>query len=439
MSSEAFAIRVRDLSKCYQIYAEPRDRLKQSLFPRMQRLAGLAAKQYHTPFWALRDVSFDVRRGETVGIVGKNGSGKSTLLHLVVGTHAPTLGTVEVNGRVTALLELGSGFNPQFTGRENVFLNAAIWGLTREQTSERFEEIAAFADIGEFMDQPVNTYSSGMYVRLAFAVQICLDPDILVIDEALAVGDAYFVHRCFHRIRAMKEQGKTILFVSHDTASVNSLCDRAIWIHGGRKRLEGPPDEVTARYRADLFGISLGSTAEPAPPAGTTAPPRAASPGLPAETTIPNVDLRMGKQRARIVGAALYDPQSLTPVTASRAGEELVLRVTFTNESLEPGTRMIFGYMICTPRGEEIGGLNTKMVEFPMEGPARGASATVKAGIRLPDLHPGHYALTIAIASEGLADAIEVEDRVENAMVFQVLNDREVVGWMRLPTSFALD
>lgn len=462
MSSERpVAIRVANLSKCYQIYADPRDRLKQSIYPRLQRLAGLAAKQYHRDFWALRDVSFEVRRGETVGIVGKNGSGKSTLLHLIVGTHAPTSGEVEVNGRITALLELGSGFNPQFTGRENVFLNAAIWGLTRQQTAERFDEIAAFADIGDFIDQPVQTYSSGMFLRLAFAVQVCLDPDILVVDEALAVGDAYFVHRCFHRIRQMKEAGKTILFVSHDTASVNNLCDRAIWISEGRVRLDGFPEEVTARYRADLFGISVdrsgpgletdgeskaevGSAGEePGIAAYLTSianvENRAAPAALPDETRIPSPNLHMGKQRARLLGIGLYDPSTMAPVGDARAGEDIVLRASLVNADLEPGTPIIFGYSVMTPRGDEIGGLNSKMAEFTFRAPPRGAKANVRARIRLPDLFPLHYAFTVAIASEWPDGKIEVEDRYESALVFHVVNPRQVVGWMRIPTEFEVE
>src|SRR6185437_5628846 len=278
-------------------------RLRQSIMPHVQKLAGRPPKRYFREFWALQDVSFEVRRGETVGIVGKNGAGKSTLLQLIVGTRAPTSGTVDVAGRVTALLELGSGFNPLFTGRDNVYVNAAILGIPKEEVDRRFDEIAAFADIGIFMDQNVSTYSSGMYVRLAFAVQVCLDPDILVVDEALAVGDAYFVHRCFHRIRRLKEQGKTILFVSHDTGTVNNICDRAIWIDEGRLRAEGKPDEVTARYRADLFRLEMNDeVVESARPEA-----RAANPGAQPETVVPNSDRRMGSRRCRILGIGLYD------------------------------------------------------------------------------------------------------------------------------------
>ncbi len=441
MSSEpdAVAIRVRNLSKRYEIYADPRDRLKQSIVPRLQRLAGRAPKQYYRDFWALNDVSFEVRKGETVGVVGKNGAGKSTLLHLIVGTHAPTAGSVEVNGRVTALLELGSGFHPMFTGRENVYLNAAIMGMTRAEVERRFDEIAAFADIGMFMEQPVSTYSSGMYLRLAFAVQVCLDPDILIVDEALAVGDAYFVHRCFHRIRAMKEQGKTILFVSHDTASVNNLCDRAIWISQGRLRLEGKPDDVTAAYRADLFKIEMkpGSpereASSPAPRAGSRTVDRREP-----ETIVPNSDRRMGSQHCRILGIGLYDAATEQRISVVRPGEDVLLRISVMNVSAVPGAAMVVGYELFTPRGENLGGVNTAMQQFEVPAPAAGETRTIRARVSLPVLHHGHYALTPAVAIESDGE-LRIEDRIENALVFEMLGEKEVVGWIRFPTSFDLE
>jgi len=438
MSSEReVAIRVRDLSKRYEIYADPKDRLKQSIMPPLRRLAGLAPRQYYREFWAMHDVSFDVYRGETVGIVGKNGAGKSTLLQLIVGTRAPTAGTVEVRGRLTALLELGSGFNPQFTGRENVYMNAAIMGMGRGDVDARFEEIARFADIGIFMDQPVNTYSSGMYLRLAFAVQVCLDPEVLVVDEALAVGDAYFVHRCYHRIRSMKEQGKTILFVSHDTASINNLCDRAIWISDGRLRQQGAPDDVTASYRADLFGIPL----VPAAAAREAAPPRPAAPQprRAPESVIPNADRRMGAGRCRITGVGLYEGDSLAAAAEARSGGEIAVRISYVNESLEAGAPLIVGYVLCTPRGEEFGGVNTRMKHFDVPAPARGATGTLRIGVTLPVLHAGHYALTVAVASLIGDNEVQVEDRIENALVFPVVNDQEVVGLLRFPTTFEVE
>jgi lipopolysaccharide transport system ATP-binding protein len=204
MSSERVPIRVEGLGKRYEVYQSPRQHLKQLVIPPLQRMVGLAPWTYYQEFWALRDISFEVARGEAFGVVGRNGSGKSTLLQLITGTLAPTTGTIETHGRIAALLELGSGFNPDFTGRENVFLNARLLGLTQAETEERFDRIASFADIGAHLDQPVKTYSSGMLVRLAFAVQVQIEPDILIVDEALAVGDALFQKRCFARIEKLR-------------------------------------------------------------------------------------------------------------------------------------------------------------------------------------------------------------------------------------------
>jgi lipopolysaccharide transport system ATP-binding protein len=252
MSSDAIAIRIQDVGKCYHIYDRPQDRLKQSIFARLQILAGQTPRRYSREFWALRGVSLDVRKGETIGIIGRNGSGKSTLLQVICGTLTPTSGTVETNGRVAALLELGAGFNPEFTGRENVYMNGTLLGLSTKEIDARFDDICAFADIGEFIDQPVKTYSSGMYVRLAFAVIAHVNADILVIDEALAVGDAFFVQKCMRFLRQFMEKG-TVLFVSHDTGAITNLCARAVWLERGQVRVSGSPKQVTEVYLAALY------------------------------------------------------------------------------------------------------------------------------------------------------------------------------------------
>ena len=242
-----FAINVENVAKCYDIYDQPLDRLKQFILPPFQKIAKKEPKKYFKEFWALRDVSFEVGRGETLAIVGRNGSGKSTLLQLICGTLSPTRGSIKVNGRVAALLELGSGFNPEFTGRENVYLNGAVLGLSKDDIDSRFSEIAAFADIGEFIEQPVKNYSSGMMVRLAFAVIAHVDADILVIDEALAVGDAVFTQKCMRFIRSFQQQG-TLLFVSHDMSSVTNLCRRGIWLDRGRIERIGDAKNVSQAY-----------------------------------------------------------------------------------------------------------------------------------------------------------------------------------------------
>ena len=252
MSSE-IAIKVENLSKRYQIYDQPRDRLKQFVLPRVRRMIGAAPAQYFHEFWALRDVSFEVRRGETVGIIGRNGSGKSTLLQMICGTLNPTHGTLETKGRIAALLELGSGFNPDFTGRENVFLNAAVLGLSHQEVEARFDDIVAFADIGHFLDQPVKTYSSGMVVRLAFAVQAMIDPDIFVVDEALAVGDEKFQRKCFARLEELKSRGTSILFVSHSAASVIELCERSLLLDSGSRIMYAPAAQAVRAYQKLLY------------------------------------------------------------------------------------------------------------------------------------------------------------------------------------------
>ncbi len=255
MSSEVkqdFAIRVSHLSKCYQIYDQPNDRLKQFIVPRIQRILGRTPRQYYREFWALKDVSFEIKKGETLGIIGRNGSGKSTLLQMICGTLYPTAGNIEINGRIAALLELGSGFNPEFSGRENVYLNAGVLGLTSQQTTERFADIEAFADIGEFIDQPVKTYSSGMMVRLAFAVIAHVDADILVVDEALAVGDAFFTQKCMRFLRAFMKEG-TILFVSHDTSAILNFCDLVLWINHGQQQILGSAKPVIEQYLASVY------------------------------------------------------------------------------------------------------------------------------------------------------------------------------------------
>lgn len=244
MSSDC-AIVVSQLNKKFQIYDKPRDRLLQML--------SFGRKHYYREFPAVRDVSFTIEKGQTVGIVGRNGSGKSTLLQLICGTLNPSSGNITTYGRVAALLELGSGFNPEFSGRENVFMNAAVLGLTREETNARFEEIERFAEIGDFIDQPVKTYSSGMMVRLAFAVAINVDPQILIVDEALSVGDERFQRKCFARIEAIKSTGATILFVSHSGNTVIELCDRAILLDGGEKLAEGPPKFIVGQYQKLLY------------------------------------------------------------------------------------------------------------------------------------------------------------------------------------------
>jgi homopolymeric O-antigen transport system ATP-binding protein len=310
-------ITVENLTKAYRIWTHPAARLKSPLiesfahaFPRgsapRRALAERAARGYRD-FHALHDVSFTVRPGEATGIIGRNGSGKSTLLQLIAGTLTPTSGRCQVHGRVSALLELGSGFNPDFTGRENVFLNGSIFGLTKSEMEGRFDEIAAFADIGDFIEQPVKTYSSGMMVRLAFAVGLAMNPEILIVDEALSVGDVFFQQKCFKRLHEIMESGVTLLFVSHDMEAVRNLCDQVLLLNEGRLDFLGAPDETVSRYYA-LFGRRLEARLHPS---GTAAPvesggaAEAAKPAMLAHNLLPSAKSRHGDRHVEIVAATV--------------------------------------------------------------------------------------------------------------------------------------
>ena len=262
-SDHDIVLSVKNVSKCFEMYEKPVHRLYQTL------CAG--RKKFYKEFWALKDISFDVHRGECVGIIGRNGAGKSTVLQIITGTLAPTSGEVKVNGRIAALLELGSGFNPEFTGHENVYLNGAILGLSKEEIDKRYDDILAFADIGDFIDQPVKTYSSGMMVRLAFAVQVMVDPDVLIVDEALAVGDMFFQQKCLHYMKRLCERGCTLLFVSHSLGTVRSLCQRAILLRGGRIVCDGEASDVCNQYWNDSVDIVGGQPAAIGPEGHRTA------------------------------------------------------------------------------------------------------------------------------------------------------------------------
>lgn len=266
-------VSARGVGKVYRLYDQPQDRLKHMLFSRLGRI-------YGREFWALRDVSFEVRRGEVVGIIGKNGSGKSTLLQIIAGILQPAAGEMWVRGTTAALLELGSGFNPEYTGRENVLMNGAILGIPRREIERRLDEIVAFADIGQFIDQPVKTYSSGMFVRLGFAVTTGLEADVVLIDEALAVGDVFFRQKCYRRLEALRERGVSIVLVSHATTEVEQFCQRAVLLHEGRVVFQGPASEAVKRYYLiEQEGQAAARAVAAAGPASARATPAAGPAG----------------------------------------------------------------------------------------------------------------------------------------------------------------
>lgn len=459
MSSEV-AIRVQGVSKCYLVYDRPQDRLRQAIIPRLKRMAGrsadAAATRYFREFWALQDISFEVPRGSTLGIIGRNGSGKSTLLQIVCGTLTPTAGEVVVNGRVAALLELGSGFNPEFTGRENIYLNASILGLTRQQTEERFDRIAAFADIGDFIEQPVKTYSSGMVVRLAFAVIAHVDADILVIDEALSVGDAFFSQKCMRFLRGFMKKG-TVLFVSHDTGAVLSLCDTAIWIDRGRKRLEGSARQVSDQYLEALVeerqgpGTTASSASKPinaAPAAGQPAPRVRA----PADEDV--VDLRwellrqspyrndieifefdpgaasFGRGHGRIVGVEFTSPEGST--LAYVTGGESVL-LTVRAEALQDMSSPIIGFFLRDRLGQTLFGDNTFLSTHaaPLQVAAGGVIAA-RFEFRMPILPMGDYSITVALAEGTQQDHVQ-HHWIHDALIFRSHSSSVHHGLIGLP------
>jgi ABC-type polysaccharide/polyol phosphate transport system ATPase subunit len=435
------AISVVGISKRYLLYKHPADRLKEMLWPRRAR---------GQVFWALRDISLDVPRGQVLGLIGANGSGKSTLLQLITGVLQPTDGAIATNGRVTALLELGAGFNPEFTGRENIALNATLLGLDADEIARREPDIIAFAEIGEFIDHPVKTYSSGMYVRLAFAIAVSVEPDILIVDEALAVGDAYFQHRCMNRMHEFRAAGKTILFVSHDTAAVKALCDRAILLKDGTLIDDGPPERVVAHYFALLdrqeFRRGAGSWQEAADapasqedivsPDGGDGVPNSTKTGYrQIEREIPHIESRRGSGAARIVGIACYDQQG-GRTDEIGIGQPLTIRISarFERSVAEP----IIGFVIKDRLGTDLISANSTLDGLLLPGADADTIYTVQFDIGLPPIHPGHYAISPAIADGSLASYTTC-DWIENARIVHIGGAYTSGSVMHPPIAVTLD
>lgn len=432
MSSSDIAIRVTRLSKCYEIYDTPRDRLKQFVLPRVRQFAGKAPRQYFREFWALRDVSFEVKRGETVGIIGRNGSGKSTLLQMICGTLTPSGGELEVNGRVAALLELGAGFNPEFTGRENVFMNAAILGLSQAETESKLENILDFADIGDFVDQPVKTYSSGMYVRLAFAVIAHVDADILVIDEALSVGDVFFTQKCMRFLRAFRERG-TILFVSHDSGSVVNLCQHAVWLDKGSVRIAGKANEVTELYLQNLFEPEVVVDANPAEnrPVGVGQTPESASADV---QHLEQAGLREFGVKAAVIRAVRLLDQAGLPFVLLLKPQ--IVELSFEAYCYEALRSPLAGFIIKDRLGQILVAHNTSQlkVEVP-ESVEAGCRLNVSFCFELPALAPGDYIISVAIG-EGTHDEPLIQHWIHDAIAFKS-QAHNVHGIFGLPISSA--
>jgi lipopolysaccharide transport system ATP-binding protein len=431
MSSNDIAIRVQNLSKCFEIYASPRDRLKQFIMPRIRRFAGKAHTQYYREFWALKDVSFEIKKGETVGIIGRNGSGKSTLLQMICGTLTPTNGSIETNGRIAALLELGSGFNPEFTGRENVYMNAAVLGLTNDEIDARFDDIAAFADIGDFIEQPVKTYSSGMFVRLAFAIQANVDPEILIVDEALAVGDVFFVHRCMSRFHELKNRGTTILLVSHDSTAIKTLCDSAIWLKNGRMKKIGNADVVVDAYLADDYEFQTGIIACN----GTSSDKKIDIITAPSYQPLTPTS-RQGNGVLVVEGGALLNSDKSQADQIS-PNHPISLVLSLKNHALPSGSALIVGYALRNIRGIDIASNNNEIEGAEIVAPEQGCSLNVEIIFKLPYLHPGQYAISISVGSRDKLGIMQGLDLLENALRFDMLEVKKCHVLMTLESAYS--
>lgn len=388
------AVRTSGLGKCYALFDRPSDRLKQMLWH--------GRRKYYREFWALHGVDLEIRRGEVLGIVGRNGAGKSTLLQLICGTLTPTTGSVEVHGRVAALLELGAGFNPEFTGRENIHLAAAVLGLMPDEITARFEEIVEFSGIRDFIDQPVKTYSSGMFVRLAFSIATSVEPDVLVIDEALSVGDGEFARRSFERIMKFKADGKTILFCSHALYQIEALCSRAIWLDQGKIAASGPSGTVTAVYREATETRQVAA---------------------------PQHALTNEHATARLTGLIFLVngiSSHAGPLRVRSRHDSLIVRATFASDPTLPSPSIAISFV--TMDGQMVCGVGSVNDKLTMPRNAAGYGAVEVVFPQLP-LLKGRYRVNIVLACER---ALHVYESVEAAAVVEAIQDDLEQGLVHL-------
>ncbi len=431
------AVEVASLGKMYRMYDCPADRLRQMLWGRHLK------NGYGKEFWALKDISFSIRKGECLGIIGRNGSGKSSLLQLICGTLSPSTGAVHTSGRIAALLELGSGFNPEFTGRQNVYLNGSILGLRTDEIAEKFTSIVDFADIGQFLDQPVKTYSSGMVVRLAFAVAMHVDPDILIIDEALSVGDVFFVQKCMRALRKLMET-KTVLFVSHDTAAVVNFCNRAILLEGGRLKMLDSPKAVAQQYLQDLHAERTGTTA------ATSSAPKPKAKAISGDYRDARADMingsalrndlevfrfrpdsnHFGKGLMTIDAVHLVDEDG-TPLSWTVGGELVRLRVRC--RTLEAITRPIVGFQLKDRLGQYLFGDNTYLSHRDAPRPMSAAAAFEACfEFRMPILPAGDFCFAIA-AADGTQEHHTQHHWLHDALTIKSHVSSNVFGLVGIP------
>jgi ABC-type polysaccharide/polyol phosphate transport system ATPase subunit len=415
------AIAMNNVSKSYPVYASPKDRLKE--------LLTLNRRRFHSDFWALHGITLEIERGTTFSIIGENGAGKSTLLQLIAGIIRPTSGGLSVNGRVSALLELGSGFNAEFSGRDNVFLNGAILGLTNKEIEGRYPAVVDFAEIGEFINQPVKTYSSGMVVRLAFAIAINVDPEILLVDEALAVGDIYFRQRCMRKIHELHRGGVTIIFVTHSIADVKSLATRALWLANGRIAEVGDPDRVVSHFQAAMVNKDAEYLRHHAEAEARAAGEVYALRAPEMVEKIPNIDFRYGTGRAQLLGIAVLNQRGEEMGTLA-PGDSITVRISVraVHETPQP----IIGFMLRNHLGVDFSGTNTSLEGAQVPPLHPGDTLTVDFEVALPELYAGHFSFSPAVAN-GTLEGYEMCDWIDNAVTLQMDKRREMYGYFRLP------
>ena len=404
-------IQVKNLTKMYKLYDKPSDRLKEAL--------GLTRKKLYKEHYALRDVNFDIQEGECVGIIGTNGSGKSTILKIITGVLTPTQGEVKVDGRISALLELGAGFNMEYSGLESVYLNGTMIGFSKEEIDARLDDILEFADIGDFIHQPVKTYSSGMFVRLAFAVAINIDPEILVVDEALSVGDVFFQAKCYHKFEEFKKQGKTILFVSHDLSSVSKYCDRVILLNKGVKLDEGSPKQMVDLYKQLLVGQDPVKQQE----ADKEKKAAVQSEGTGNFQANPNM-LEYGNRMAEIIHFEVLDDRGMLSNTIEKGTEfKIRMKVHFNEDIQEP----IMAYTFKNIKGTEITGTNTMFEKAQVARSGAGDECTVTFTQNM-DLQGGEYLLSFGCTGYKDGD-FTVFHRLYDACNITVVSSKNTVGF----------
>lgn len=420
MEDEKIAIRVTNLEKVYKLYNKPSDRVKEAL--------GFGMKKRHTPHHALSGINLTIHRGETVGIIGTNGSGKSTILKIITGVLNPTAGEVEVNGRISALLELGAGFNMEYNGIENIYLNGTMIGFSEKEIDEKMNDILEFADIGEYVYQPVKTYSSGMFVRLAFAVAINIEPEILIVDEALSVGDVFFQAKCYHKFEEFKQMGKTIVFVSHDLSSISKYCDRVVLLNQGVKLGEGEPKAMIDAYKQVLVGQY--TIAEPSGDSllddeqlkALAAGKSAAS--TPQAANINPELLEYGSKKAVIMEYYITDEKGLK-TTAIIKGNTFSIHMKVN--MIEDISAPVFAFTIKNIKGTEITGTNTMFEKAFLDSVKAGDTKEIVFTQQM-NLQGGEYLLSFGVTGyEG--DDFTVYHRLYDALNVTVISDKDTVGF----------